>query len=90
MSEETNIAANDGPKSLLLAQHGIHTANQFAGVFSAMIGDVLSGAISPGVTNAACNAGGKLLKVVEMQQKYGTKGPGARKQLELCDVSGQE
>lgn len=29
--------------------------------------------MTPAVGNAACNAGGKLLKVVEMQYKFGTQ-----------------
>jgi len=33
--------------------------------------DVIEGRISPVVSNAAVNAGGKLLKVVEMEYKYG-------------------
>lgn len=40
---------------------------------SALIGDVLDGKVSAVVCNAAVNAGGKILKVVEMQMKYGTK-----------------
>jgi hypothetical protein len=38
---------------------------------SCLITDVLTGALAPGVCNAAVNAGGKLLKVVEMQYRYG-------------------
>ena len=38
--------------------------------------DLIEGRVSPGIGNAACNAGGKLLKVVELQHKYGTPGPG--------------
>ena len=38
--------------------------------------DVIEGNVSPGVANAACNAGGKLIKVVDMQIKYGTTSPG--------------
>lgn len=38
-----------------------------------MMGDIISGRVTPSVGNAACNAGGKLLKVVEMQYKYGTQ-----------------
>lgn len=34
--------------------------------------DVIEGAITPIVANATVNAGGKLLKVVEMQYKYGS------------------
>jgi hypothetical protein len=38
---------------------------------SALMSDVLDGTVTPGVCNAAVNAGGKLLKVVEMQIRYG-------------------
>jgi hypothetical protein len=36
--------------------------------------DLIDGRIAPNVGNATCNAGGKLLKVVELQYKYGTAG----------------
>lgn len=39
---------------------------------SALMGDILEGRIAPQVGNAVVNAGGKLLKVVEMQIRYGT------------------
>lgn len=35
--------------------------------------DIIEGSITPQVSNAAVNAGGKLLKIVEMQLKYGDK-----------------
>jgi hypothetical protein len=38
---------------------------------SALMSDVLDGSVTPITANAAVNAGGKLLKVVEMQYKYG-------------------
>jgi hypothetical protein len=59
-------------RSIAIAARGIKTASQFADLMSAMMSDVISGAITPAVGNAACNAGGKLLKVVEMAHKYGT------------------
>ena len=37
---------------------------------SALMSDVIQGRITPQVANATCNAGGKLLKVVEMQYRY--------------------
>ncbi len=43
---------------------------------SALMSDIIEGRVTPSVGNATCNAGGKLLKVVEMQYKYGTDGPG--------------
>ena len=59
------------PKSLAYAQKGIHTSQDFASTMSALMSDLLEGAITPEIGNAVCNAGGKLLKVVEMQYKYG-------------------
>lgn len=43
---------------------------------SCLMSDIIDGRVTPAVGNAACNAGGKLLKVVEMQYKYGTQGKG--------------
>lgn len=45
--------------------------------------DLIDGRVTPNVGNATCNAGGKLLKVVEMQFKYGTQGQGQEKTLRL-------
>jgi hypothetical protein len=54
-------------------------------MMSAMMSDLIEGKISPGVGNAACNAGGKLLKAVELTIKYGQKGPGTgEKTLQLA------
>ena len=64
-------ARQEQPRSLPLADRGIKTAEDFANVFSALVGDILAGRITASIGNAACNAGGKLLKVNEMQQKYG-------------------
>ena len=61
------------PRSLRIAEHGVRTGNEFADLMSAMMSDIISGRITPAVGNAACNAGGKLLKVVEMQYKFGTQ-----------------
>ena len=71
------------PRSLALANNGIRTGAQFASVMSALMSDAISGAVPPGVVNAACNAGGKLLKVVELQQKYGTTENGKPRSLDL-------
>ena len=39
---------------------------------SSIRSDVIDGRLTPKVANAVCNAGGKLLKVVEMQIQHGT------------------
>lgn len=49
--------------------------------------DLAESKIAPGTGNAMCNAGGKLLKVVEMQMKYGTSGDGGRKDLVLAPAA---
>jgi hypothetical protein len=38
---------------------------------SALMSDVIEGTVTPVVVNAAVNAGGKMLKAVEMQYRYG-------------------
>lgn len=61
------------PRSLALADRGIKTGADFANMMSALMSDIISERITPVVANATVNAGGKLLKVVEMQYKYGGK-----------------
>lgn len=74
----TAIAASDvikprPPRSLAIAEQGIQTGQQFSALMSALMSDVLSGSVTPGIANATCNAGGKLIKMVELQLKYGQK-----------------
>lgn len=59
------------PKSIALAERGIHTGAEFASVMSALLTDTIAGRIDPQVSNAVCNISGKLLKAVELQYKYG-------------------
>ena len=51
---------------------------------SCLISDLVEGSITPQIGNAVVNAGGKLLKVVEMQLKYGKPGAdGSKRDLDL-------
>lgn len=50
---------------------------------SAMMADLCDGSISPRIGNAMCNAGGKLLKVVEMEYRYGVSGTDKSRVLSL-------
>lgn len=76
-AEPSNVVKSEGPpQSLDIAKKGIKTGRDFANFMSALMSDLIEGKITPGIGNAACNAGGKLLKVVEMQMRYGQKGPG--------------
>ncbi len=62
------------PRALALTQRGIRTGEDFADLMSALMSDLIEGNISPMIANATVNAGGKLLKVVEMQYRYGNRG----------------
>ena len=67
---ERGTAINKAPRSLAIGEKGVDTAKDFASLMSAVMSDVLDGSLSPQIANAVTNAGGKLLKVVEMQHKY--------------------
>lgn len=71
-------------RSLAIASEGVQTGAQFARLMSNLMADLLDGRITPQIGNAVCNAGGKLLKVVEMQHKWGTqKTEGGPRDLQL-------
>lgn len=72
------------PRSLTIAARGVKTGHDFANLMSALMSDLIEGRVTPQMGNATCNAGGKLLKVVEMQYKYGVNGPGQQKILTLA------
>jgi len=58
-------------------------------MMSSLMSDVIEGSVTPQVSNAAVNAGGKLLKVVELQLKYGTSSSNGQKKktLNLIEVA---
>lgn len=57
-------------------------------MMSALMSDLIEGNVSPQVGNATVNAGGKLLKVVELNLKYGRKDEsGKRVPLELMETA---
>lgn len=53
---------------------------------SCLMSDIIENRITPAVANATVNAGGKLLKMVELEYKYGAPNPrtGA-KSIQLLD-----
>lgn len=72
MATEANPITTGDAKSLEFSQRGVKTSADFANMMSALMTDIITGRVSPQVGNAVCNAGGKLLKIVEMQYRYGT------------------
>lgn len=74
LSRKPQPATQGPPRSLAIASRGVRTGHDFAALMSALMSDIIEGRVAPNTGNATCNAGGKLLKVVEMQYKYGTAG----------------
>lgn len=70
-------------RSLAIFETGITNSQQYAKAMSALMTDIVTGAISPGVSNAVRNAGGKLLKLVELEYKYGKHTESGGKTLDL-------
>jgi len=76
------------PRSNMFAARGIKTSGDFAGMMSALMSDVLEGRVTPQVSNAVVNSGGKLLKMIELQFKYGKpSADGQQKELRLIPVN---
>jgi hypothetical protein len=80
----TKVSKGNPARSLALAATGVTTGMDFARMMSALMSDVIEGAITPEIANAAVNAGGKLLKVVEMQYKYAPPKLGEQPMLVLA------
>lgn len=81
--DEASPALAQTPRSFAIGAAGVQTGEDFAQFMSALMSDVIEGRISTDVANAACNAGGKLLKVVEMQYRYGAKAQEPRPAFRL-------
>lgn len=80
--------SKNDPTSAQLADDGIATGADFSRVMAALLADVVGGRIEPNRANAACNVAGKLIRMVEMQHKYGKQVAGSETRLlELTPVA---
>jgi hypothetical protein len=77
--------AEERPKSLAISECGVSTGQDFVNLMSSLMSDLIAGRIQPTIANAVCNAGGKMLKVVEMQHKFGKPLDGQLKVLMLAE-----
>lgn len=87
MSNVLTDALQPKAKSIAIASAGVKTASDFANLMSALMSDLIEGRLTPAIGNATCNAAGKLLKIVEMNQRYG-KGDGTERELILSKGPG--
>lgn len=90
MQRKEEVTPAGVPRSLAIASNGVNTGGQFTMLMASLMSDLIEGRITPSVGNAVCNAGGKLLKVVEMQQRWGTqKVEGGPRDLALTPTVGK-
>ena len=74
----------ESPKCLSHFERGITNCGQLARGMSLLMADLLSERIGTGTANSVCASAGKMLKAVEMQQRYGKfVGRTATKELRL-------
>ena len=77
-------AKGEQAKAVKHFEQGITTCSQLAKGMSLMMADILAERVSTSVANSVCNSAGKMLKAVEMQQRYGkTPKDGGEKELKL-------
>lgn len=80
------LKRKEATSAKMLAETGVSDSRKCANVLGAIALDVLQERITPQTGNTACNAIGKLLKVKELEIKYGlSPSNGGTKRLELTD-----
>jgi hypothetical protein len=77
------------PKCAAIAEAGITNSQQTIAYLSALIADASAGRVTTGLVHGTCNAIGKMLRVVEMEVRYGTVGGGANGEKCLSFVGGR-
>jgi hypothetical protein len=72
--QRPGVSTAASARSRSVAKRGVNTSSEFKQAMSSLMSDLIEGKVPPPVGNAVCNAGGKLLKVVEMEFKYARGG----------------
>lgn len=72
MEEGTSIVIQ-APNIAAAINRGARTANDFAGFMETVMLNVASGDMSPAVGEAIANVGGRMLKAVELNFRYGNR-----------------
>lgn len=68
---------------------GVSSGRDVAALLGALIADVMTDRVTPEKAAVVCNAVGKILRLVEMEYRWGTKeDPDGRRTIRL-DVTGQ-
>lgn len=59
------------PRCAAIAESGINTTQQAVAFMSALVADISTGRVTPNVANSTCNAMGKMIRIVELEAKFG-------------------
>lgn len=81
--KKVSTGASPNARSLKAARQGIQTSREFKEFMSRMMSDLVEGRIAPQTANAVCNAGSKLLRVVELEYRYGRPSMGTLHSLPI-------
>lgn len=80
---ELPVVQQQQPKCVAIAEAGVRNSQQMMRYLSALIADGSAGRVTTGMMHGACNAVGKLLRVAEMEARYGTAGANQERVLEF-------
>lgn len=73
-SEASNKgAASTGSRSFNVARRGVKTGSDFTELITSLMCDVVIGDVEESAAAVSLNAAGKLLKLTELQLKYGAR-----------------
>ena len=79
------------PKCMAIAEAGIRNSQDTIRYLSALVADGSAGRVTTGLMHGTCNAIGKLLRVAEMEARFGTSiGSGPEKVMNFIRVEGQD
>lgn len=89
--QKSSAISKSAPTCVTLANGGINTAADFLKMMTALLADTVTGRVQPQVANATCNVAGKIIRMVEMQHKYGQQVAGStERMLALTPITPQE
>lgn len=83
IEKANKVAKTEQAKCVKHFEQGIATCGQLAKGMSLLMADLLTERVATSVANSVCNSAGKMLKAVEMQQRYGKTVGSGEKELRL-------
>lgn len=89
-SKGSRQCATNPPTCAALAANGISTGADFLRMMTALMADTVMGRVQPQTANATCNVAGKIIRMVELQHKYGRQVEGTTERMLALTPIGTE